>query len=138
MLPDYMVPAAFVLLDQLPLTPNGKLDRNALPAPDWHGTGDAVAPRTPTEQALAAIWRDVLKLDRVGVNDNFFALGGDSLSATRVIARVQQELLVAVPLRTMFETTTLGELADRVGILDWVNAAPLAAEAEPNVEEGII
>jgi acyl carrier protein len=109
-----------------------------LPAPDWHGTGDAVAPRTPTEHALAAIWRDVLKLDRVGVNGNFFALGGDSLSATRVIARVQQELLVAVPLRTMFETMTLGELADRVGILDWVNAAPLAAEAEPNVEEGII
>jgi amino acid adenylation domain-containing protein len=137
-LPDYMVPAGFVLLDRLPLTANGKLDRNALPAPDRHGAGDSIAPRTATEHALAAIWRDVLKLDRVGVNDNFFALGGDSLLATRVVARVQQELLVAVPLRAMFETMTLGELADRVGILGWVNALPLAAEAEASVEEGII
>jgi acyl carrier protein len=80
----------------------------------------------------------VLKRDRVGVNDNFFALGGDSLSATRVIARVQQEVLVAVPLKAMFEATTLGELADRVGILGWVNAAPLAAEADASLEEGVI
>jgi acyl-coenzyme A synthetase/AMP-(fatty) acid ligase/acyl carrier protein len=137
-LPDYMVPAGFVLLDRLPLTANGKLDRNALPALDRRGASDSIAPRTATEHALAAIWRDVLKLDRVGVNDNFFALGGDSLSATRVVARVQQELLVAVPLRAMFETMTLGELADRVGILGWVNALPLAAEAEASVEEGII
>ncbi|MEH2536065.1 amino acid adenylation domain-containing protein/non-ribosomal peptide synthase protein (TIGR01720 family) [Bradyrhizobium sp. AZCC 1588] len=137
-LPDYMVPAGFVVLERLPLTANGKLDRKALPAPDWHGSGDAVAPRNPTEQALAAIWRDVLKLDRISVNDNFFALGGDSLSATRAIARVQQELQVDVPLKAMFEATTLGELSDRIGLLGWVNAAPLAAEAEASLEEGII
>ena len=77
-------------------------------------------------------------LDRVGVNDNFFALGGDSLSATRAIARVQQELQVDVPLKAMFEATTLGELSDRIGLLGWVNAAPLAAEAEASLEEGII
>jgi acyl carrier protein len=97
-----------------------------------------VAPRNATEQVLAAIWRDVLKLERVSVNDNFFELGGDSLLATRAIARVQQELLVAVPLRAMFETTTLGEFADRVEVFGWVNAAPLAAEAEASLEEGII
>ncbi len=76
-LPDYMVPSAIMRLDRLPLTPNGKLDRNALPAPDWQGGGEIVVPRNAIEQALAAIWCDVLKLDRVSVNDNFFALGGD-------------------------------------------------------------
>jgi amino acid adenylation domain-containing protein len=137
-LPDHMVPSAMVQLDELPLSANGKLDRNALPAPDWHGGGEIVAPRNATEQALATIWRDVLKLDRISVNDNFFALGGDSLSATRAIARVQKDLLITVPLKVMFETTTLGELADRLGLLDWVNRALIAEDAEAGLEEGII
>jgi len=137
-LPDHMVPAALVQLEKLPLSANGKLDRNALPAPDWHGHKEILAPRNATEQALAAIWRDVLKLDRISVNDNFFALGGDSLSATRAIARVQRELEITIPLRTMFETTTLGEFADRVALLGWVNAAPIAAGTEAGLEEGVI
>jgi acyl carrier protein len=133
-----MVPAAMVQLDKLPLSANGKLDRNALPAPDWNGAGEIIAPRNATEQALAAIWRDVLKLDRVSVNDNFFALGGDSLSATRAIARVQRELEITVPLRAMFETSTLSEFADRVGLLGWVNTAPIAAGTDAGLEEGVI
>ncbi|MEN3289259.1 MAG: hypothetical protein V7634_3559, partial [Bradyrhizobium sp.] len=137
-LPDYMVPTAMVQLDRLPLSANGKLDRNALPAPDWHGGGEIVAPRNATEEALAAIWRDVLKLDRVSINDNFFALGGDSLSATRAIARVQKDLLITLPLKAMFETATLGELADRAGLLDWATTAPIAADADASFEEGTI
>jgi amino acid adenylation domain-containing protein len=138
-LPDYMVPAALVQLPSLPLSPNGKLDRNALPAPDWQGSREAyIAPRNATEQALAAIWCEVLKREHVSVTDNFFELGGDSLSATRAIARVQQELLIAVPLRAMFETATLGEFAERIEVLGWVKAAPLAADAEASLEEGII
>ncbi|MEN3375223.1 MAG: hypothetical protein V7604_578, partial [Hyphomicrobiales bacterium] len=139
-LPDYMVPAAFVPLDELPLTPNGKLDRNALPAPEWQTQSDT-APRTATEQTLAAIWCDVLKRDRVGINDNFFELGGDSLSATRAIARVQQRLDVAVPLKAMFETPTLEELAKRIEVIGWAampDTGPLAAEAAAELEEGVL
>ncbi|WP_035980956.1 phosphopantetheine-binding protein, partial [Bradyrhizobium sp. STM 3843] len=135
-LPDHMVPSAIVRLDRLPLSPNGKLDRNALPAPEWQGTGEIIAPRNATEEALVAIWREVLKRDHVSVTDNFFALGGDSLSATRAIARVQRELQVTVPLKAMFETATLSQLADRVDVLGWANARPSVVEAE--LEEGII
>src|SRR5205823_6921985 len=89
-LPGYMVPAAFVLLERLPLTANGKIDRGALPAPDQPrpdlGTS-YVAPRTVLEQQLAAIWGDVLGLERIGIHDNFFELGGHSLLAMRVTAR---------------------------------------------------
>jgi amino acid adenylation domain-containing protein len=138
-LPDYMVPTAFVHLDQLPLSPNGKLDRKALPAPDRQ-PADRVAPRTRTEQTLAAIWQDVLKLPSVGANDNFFECGGNSLSATRAIARIQQELRVALPLRTIFSTSTLGELAESIEILGWAaQDAPLAATGEDtSLEEGVL
>ncbi|WP_315760652.1 MULTISPECIES: phosphopantetheine-binding protein, partial [unclassified Bradyrhizobium] len=102
------------------------------------GRGEIIAPRNATEAALAAIWREVLKRERVSVTDNFFELGGDSLSATRAIARVQRELQVALPLKAMFETTTLGQLADRIEVLGWANAGPLAVEAEAELEEGII
>jgi amino acid adenylation domain-containing protein len=139
-LPDYMVPTAFVRLDHLPLSPNGKLDRKALPAPDRQPAADHVAPRTPTEQTLAAIWQDVLKLPRVGANDNFFECGGNSLSATRAVARIQQELRVALPLRTIFTTPTLGELAEQVEILGWVtqDAPPDAAGEDTTLEEGVL
>ena len=116
-LPDYMVPAAFVILGAMPLSANGKLDRKALPAPDQsradleHGF---VAPRTPTEDILANIWVEVLKLDAVGVHDNFFELGGHSLLATRVVSRIRNALNCDLPLRTLFETPTLAGLAQSI------------------------
>ncbi|MEH2536066.1 amino acid adenylation domain-containing protein, partial [Bradyrhizobium sp. AZCC 1614] len=113
-LPDYMVPAGFVVLDQLPLTPNGKLDRKALPAPDWQGSSDAIAPRTPTEATLAAIWRDVLKLDRISVNDNFFALGGDSIQSIQLVARANRVGL-SLSARQVFEQQTIAGLAAVAG-----------------------
>ncbi|HEY2088109.1 MAG TPA: amino acid adenylation domain-containing protein, partial [Mycobacterium sp.] len=114
-LPDHMVPAAIVKLAALPLTPNGKLDRNALPAPDWHGSQDAyVAPRNATEQALAVIWRDVLHIDRVGVNDNFFALGGDSIQSIQVVARANRVGL-NLTARQVFEEQTIAGLAAVAG-----------------------
>jgi myxalamid-type nonribosomal peptide synthetase MxaA len=106
-LPDYMVPAACVVLDRLPLTPNGKLDRKALPAPDAGFPGapnrPEVAPRTPLEAQLAGLWRDLLSLDRVGVRDDFFELGGHSLLAVRLAARVRKTFEVDLPLAKLVE-----------------------------------
>nr|WP_281367699.1 non-ribosomal peptide synthetase [Pseudomonas gingeri] len=115
-LPDYMVPAHLVLLERLPLTPNGKLDRKALPAP-LASLSQAlhVAPRTALEQQLATIWADVLKVERVGLEDNFFDLGGHSLLATQVISRVRQGLQVELSLRSLFETGNLAEFAELAG-----------------------
>ncbi|HYH81021.1 MAG TPA: amino acid adenylation domain-containing protein, partial [Longimicrobium sp.] len=115
-LPAYMVPAAFVRLDAFPLTPNGKIDRKALPAPE----GDAFAARAyrapvgETEQALVDIWAEVLRLERVGVEESFFELGGHSLLATRVVSRVRELFGVELPLRTLFEGPTVAELGVRV------------------------
>jgi amino acid adenylation domain-containing protein len=114
-LPEYMVPSWFVMLDALPLTPSGKIDRRALPAPEGRsGIGEYVAPRTPVEEALAAIWCEALKLDRAGIDDNFFELGGHSLIATRVMARVRDAFEIELPLRALFETPTVRELAQRI------------------------
>src|SRR6185295_11360867 len=101
-LPEYMVPSAFVVLESLPLTPSGKLDRKALPAPE-HASDDEkyVAPRTPVEEVLAGIWAEVLRLDRVGVEESFFELGGHSLLATRVVSHVREVFGVEVPLRAL-------------------------------------
>ncbi len=108
-LPDYMVPASFVVLQQLPQTPNGKVDRRALPAPDMaHGENNKVyaAPRTPLEQVIVDIWSEVLDVDRVGVDDNFFEIGGHSLLAARFVSRVRDRLKVEVPLQTLFRSPT--------------------------------
>ncbi|MFL5385853.1 MAG: amino acid adenylation domain-containing protein [Longimicrobiaceae bacterium] len=116
-LPEYMVPAAFVVLEKLPLTNNGKVDRRALPEPDAafdDFAGEQVAPRTPVEEVLAGIWAEVLKVERVGVHDDFFALGGHSLRATQVVSRAQEALGVEVPLRTLFEESTVAGLAAAV------------------------
>ncbi len=116
-LPDYMTPAAFVLLDALPVTPNGKIDRQALPAPDWSLRAlaeDYVAPRTPVEETLAGVWAQVLGLPQVGIHDNFFEIGGHSLLATRLISRLREVFQVEVPLRTLFEAPTIAAQATQV------------------------
>jgi acyl carrier protein len=135
-LPDYMVPSAFVLLDSLPLTPNGKLDRKALPAPDHSRPelDDAfAAPRTPAEEILADIWAKVLKLNQVGIHDNFFHLGGDSLLATQVVSRVRDAFKLDLPLRTLFEAPTIEGIAQTLEDLrdkrDGTQAAQLAPVA---------
>lgn len=115
-LPEYMVPAAIVMLDQMPLTPNGKVDRQALPAPDA-ASADApefVAPRNEIEQQLCQIWQDVLKKEQVGVTDNFLALGGHSLLAIRVLGKISKAFAVRLPLRTLFEAPTVEALAKAV------------------------
>ncbi|CAM3778179.1 Linear gramicidin synthase subunit D [Pseudomonas reidholzensis] len=114
-LPDYMVPAHLLLLDKLPVTPNGKLDRKALPAPDASLLqGEYVAPQSELEQQIAAIWADVLKLEKVGLTDNFFALGGHSLLATSVIARIQEQLGIAAALKDLFEFPALGDFSREI------------------------
>ena len=116
LLPQYMVPAAFVRIESLPLTSSGKLDRRALPAPVQPAREETALdlPRTPTEERLAAIWRDVLGLERVGIHDNFFELGGHSLLATRVVARTREAVGADLPLRAMFEQPTVAGIAARL------------------------
>lgn len=107
-LPDYMIPASFVLLDEWPLTPGGKIDLKALPAPDVvRSQGMAIAPRTPVEQALASVWSELLGLTRIGIHDNFFESGGHSLLATQLISRVREKFQVDVALRQLFERPTV-------------------------------
>ena len=115
-----MVPSAFVLLPSLPLSTTGKLDRAALAAsePFTADASDAyVAPRTPIEAQLAAIWTEVLSAPRVGIHDDFFALGGHSLVATRVVSRVRDAFRVALPLRALFERPTVAGLSEVVETL---------------------
>jgi acyl-CoA synthetase (AMP-forming)/AMP-acid ligase II len=115
-LPSYMIPAAFVILDQLPLTPNGKTDRRALPAPDHHRPEVAAyaPPRNPVEKAITAVWGEVLGIEEVGVHDDFFHLGGHSLLATRVTSRLRQVLNIELPVRTLFTAPTPAQLAEAV------------------------
>jgi acyl carrier protein len=133
-LPEYMVPAAFVPLERLPLTPTGKLDRRALPAPEAAATDRYVAPRTPAEEALAAIWADVLRLERVGVEESFFELGGHSLLATRVVSQVRAVFDIELPLRALFEGPTVAELARVVEERGEVALAGPVAEPAPGPE----
>jgi amino acid adenylation domain-containing protein len=117
-LADYMVPASFVMLEKFPLTPNGKVDRRALPVPDQirPDLEDAfVAARSPVERRLAEIWCQVLGLERVGVHDNFFELGGHSLLATKVVSRIRAVVGTELPLRRIFESPTVSELAKILG-----------------------
>ena len=114
--PDHMVPAVFVMMDKLPLTSNGKVDYAALPIPDqtFDSVKEFVAPRTHTEETLEQIWREILRVARVGIYDNFFELGGHSLLATQVISRIRKTLKVDLPLRTIFDSPTIADLATHV------------------------
>jgi acyl carrier protein len=136
-LPEYMIPADFVMLESMPLTPNGKVDRRALPAPAKNmlrSKQDYVAPRTDTESLLAQIWSEILGLERVGVEDNFFTLGGHSLQATRVVARMRDALKMDVPLPLLFQATTIAKLAEVVEQLKQENASGRSAAALPQIE----
>lgn len=115
--PDYMVPAAIVMMETFPLTPNGKIDRRALPAPVFgkeEGAGGYIAPRTLVEEMLAQIWSEVLKVEKVGINDHFFNMGGQSLLATQVVARVSKTFGTPLKLRHLFEAPTVAKLALKV------------------------
>jgi amino acid adenylation domain-containing protein/non-ribosomal peptide synthase protein (TIGR01720 family) len=131
-LPVHMVPAAFVFLDAMPLTSNGKLDRKAMPAPGREPAGEGkpfVPARTPAEEVLAGIWKDLLRVERVGAHDNFFELGGDSILSIQVIARANHAGLVLHP-RQVFQHQTLAELAAVVGAVPAILAeqGPVAGE----------
>jgi aspartate racemase len=110
-LPDYMIPAAFVIMDALPLTSSGKISRNDLPAVDYTAERDFVSPRTPLEETLSAIWAEVLGLERVGVQDDFFDLGGHSLAVGQVISRIADRLDLELPLKSLFDGPTVEEMA---------------------------
>ncbi|AWK11723.1 hypothetical protein DDQ41_25570 [Streptomyces spongiicola] len=112
-LPEFMMPGDIVVLDRLPLTENGKVDRAALPDPDPAGGGYR-APRTPREEELAALFAEVLGMDRIGIDDDFFACGGHSLRLTRLVWRIHEKLGVDVPIRTVFQYPTVAELAPRL------------------------
>ncbi|WP_163867071.1 non-ribosomal peptide synthetase, partial [Myxococcus eversor] len=114
LLPEYMVPSAFVSLQALPLTPNGKLDRKALPAPDSQHDHAFLPPSSPTELQLASLWLQLLRVERVGLNDSFFALGGHSLLATQLVSRIRSSFGAELPLRAVFEAPSLAALARRI------------------------
>ncbi|OXM48870.1 non-ribosomal peptide synthetase [Amycolatopsis alba] len=129
-LPDYMVPSAFVLLDELPLSANGKVDRRALPAPPESRQAD-IAPRTDTEHAVAAILADLLGTDHVAIDEDFFALGGDSILAVQALSRLRRTFGVVLPARAVFDTPTVAGLARSVDAADpgaesTIPAAPTA------------
>ena len=117
-LPPYMIPAAIVILDSLPLTPNGKLDTRALPPPDYHDNDHYHPPTTPTEEILTDIYAQILGLDRVGIDNSFFDLGGDSLQAMRVIDAAQESLNAHLSVRNLFDAPAIRQLAQHVGGVD--------------------
>lgn len=131
-LPEYMVPDDWVLLDAIPSTPNGKIDRKALPKPDYsHITrvGEYVAPRTDNEKMVARIWEEMMGLEKISILDNFFQLGGRSLVAVKIMAKIEQETGKRLPLATLFEYSTVEQLAARLDIdpesISWKSLVPI-------------
>jgi amino acid adenylation domain-containing protein len=140
-LPEFMLPGAIVIVDELPRTPSGKIDKLLLPDPDLTSTQSAeyIAPRTPLEEAVAAIWAQVLGVPRVGVKDDFFALGGHSLLATQVVAQVRSDFAVDLPLHSLFTCPTVASLAAEIvnmmGDSEVDETARLMAELEGMSDE---
>ncbi|WP_239134605.1 condensation domain-containing protein, partial [Rugosimonospora africana] len=129
-LPDHMVPAAVLVLDSLPLTSNGKLDRKGLPAPDVQGSKSSRGPRNPLEEILCEIFGEVVGVGQVGIHDNFFRLGGDSLLATRLIGRLRTVLGVELTIRTLFESPTVAGICAAIDKADQANL-PLRTVSRP-------
>ncbi|ODC04609.1 hypothetical protein BFW38_14815 [Terasakiispira papahanaumokuakeensis] len=111
-LPDYMVPNYYVMLDALPLTPNGKINRKALPKPAWRTLNAYTAPRNALEETLATLWSTILGVTKVGIHDNFFEIGGDSINATMMINQVKQTLSLDIPLGILFKSPTIADISD--------------------------
>nr|QEO75075.1 condensation domain-containing protein [uncultured bacterium] len=130
-LPEYMVPAAVLVLDELPLTGNGKVNRSALPAPDWGATAGGRAPRTPREEILCGLFAEVLGVTEVGIDDDFFDLGGHSLLVTKLVSRVRESLSVEVSIRQLFETPTVAGLAAALGTASDARAGVRAVTPRP-------
>ena len=138
-LPEYMIPSSFVVLEALPLMPNGKVDRNRLPPPDGtrlSPTGEFVAPRTEIEELIAQTWREVLKIENLGIYDNFFELGGHSLLATQIVARLQEAFNKEVPLRVLFDAPTIAELAQELETIIREGHAPELPPIVPVPRDG--
>jgi amino acid adenylation domain-containing protein len=139
-LPSYMVPSAYVLLESLPLTPNGKVDRRALPAADPERDDikeDYVAPRTSVEKELVGIWAKVLGREQVGVHDNFFELGGHSLLATQLSSRIRDAFQVDLPVKTLFEASTVASLARYIETVCWAAKGVDATISTSNEREEV-
>jgi acyl carrier protein len=137
-LPQYMVPPAFVLMEEFPLTSNGKIDRQALPIGASENTRparDCVTPRTETEQALAAIWAELLKVAHIGIDDDFFELGGHSLLAIKMVSRVRDAFAVDLPLRNLFERPSTAQLAEAIDALSWSAKSAVPADGADNREQ---
>ena len=140
-LPPHMLPARIVLLDALPLTPNGKVDRNALPDPndiessfDDTNASDFIEPRTDTERAIAAVWRNLLSMDALSVRDNFFELGGHSLLVTRAVAQLRETFDVPISVNIFFEHPTIEGLAVRIGALQAAQNASVSTDQTGNAD----
>ncbi|TBR56852.1 McyC [Westiellopsis prolifica IICB1] len=125
-LPVYMIPSAFVMLSDLPLNPNGKIDTKKLPLPDETSIVEStyLAPRNQTESILANIWQEVLQVSNIGVNDNFFDLGGHSLQAMNLIALIYQELEIEIPLSMIYDKPTVAELSEYIIYAQEMNIQP--------------
>ena len=113
-LPEYMVPSAFVELAELPLTPNGKVNWNSLPMPEWRIKSEYIEPRTEDEKNLCRIFADVLRVEEVGINDNFFHLGGHSLLATQAVSQIRKKFGVELPLRAIFEAPNITDMLKKI------------------------
>jgi amino acid adenylation domain-containing protein len=138
-LPDYMLPSTFMTLESLPLTSNGKVNRRALPVPEGRPRLDQsyVAPRSEMDKKIVAIWRDILRVEKIGIHDNFFELGGQSLLATQLVSRIRDSFEIEVPLRQIFEFPTVAGLAQLVETLSWTVRPSEQSGSSEDVREEI-